>query len=337
MPELELISSTTDPAQEIADSIIDRPVLLFSGQGSQIAGMGRDLAEADPDAMDLWKEGERLSGLPLREIYWDGQDDDLNDTRAVQPALTITNINLWRAFSQRNPITPMAVAGHSLGEFAALAVAKVLPVSEVLEAVSLRGRLMAQADPQNTGAMAAIVKLDASQVLEIISEVNKSGDELLVAANYNTPSQTVISGSRNAVSHACAKAREQKGRAVELQVSGAFHSPLMEEANREFHKLLDKLSWHKPAVPVYANVSGQAATNEKQVKESIWKQMISPVFWVNLVRNLYLAGARWWMEISPRAVLGKMLGPSVAGLAGHCDALRVDLINSLSSILNYAA
>lgn len=336
MPELELISVSTDPAQEIADAIIDRPVLLFSGQGSQMSGMGRDLAEADQDAMDLWKQGERLSGLPLREIYWDGNEADINDTRAVQPALTITNINSWRALSRSHSIMPIAVAGHSLGEFAALAAAKVLPLDEVIEAVSLRGRLMAEADPHQTGSMAAIVKLDTAQIMDIVSEVNNESGELLVAANYNTPNQTVVSGTKNAIAMACEKAKQQKGRAIELQVSGAFHSPLMEEANREFHKLLDKLSWHKPAFPVYSNATGQASRDEKQVKESIWKQMISPVFWVNLIRNLYLAGARWWLEISPRAVLGKMLGPSVAGLAGHCDVLRVDLINSLSSILNYA-
>lgn len=336
MPEMELISASIDPAQEIADAIIERPVLLFSGQGTQTIGMGRDLAETDPDAMELWKEGERLSALPLREIYWDGNEDDINDTRAVQPALTITNINLWRTLSQRHSVNPLAVAGHSLGEFAALAAAKVLPVREVLEAVALRGRLMAEADPQGLGAMAAIVKLETPQVEAIVSEISEGG-ELLVAANYNTPTQTVISGTKKAISEACKKAREQKGRSVELQVSGAFHSPLMEDANREFHKLLDKLSWHKPEIPIYSNVTGQASTDEKKVKESIWKQMISPVFWVNLIRNLYLAGARWWMEISPRAVLGKMLGPSVAGLVGHCDAWRVDLINSLSSILNYAS
>lgn len=336
MSEMELLQVSEDPAQRIADAIIERPVLLFSGQGTQTGGMGRDLAEADRDAMDLWKEGERISGLPLREIYWDGTENDINDTRAVQPALTITNINLWRAFSQRHAVDPLAVAGHSLGEFAALAAARVLPVREVLEAVALRGRLMAEADRQGNGAMAAIIKLETSQVEAIVSEVSASG-EVLVAANYNTPSQTVISGTKKAIREACQKAREQKGRSVELQVSGAFHSPLMEEANREFHKLLDKLSWHKPVIPVYSNVNGQAATDEKKIKESIWKQMISPVFWVNLIRNLYLAGARWWMEISPRAVLGKMLGPSVAGLVGHCDAWRVDLINSLSSILNYAS
>lgn len=337
MPEMELISASTDPAQQIADAIMERPVLLFSGQGTQISGMGRDLAEADRDSMELWKEGERVSGLPLREIYWDGNEEDINDTRAVQPALTITNINLWRALSQRCPLDPLAVAGHSLGEFAALAAARALPLKEVLEAVSLRGRLMAEADPHGVGAMAAVVKLETPQVEAIVSEVSQSSGELLVAANYNTPTQIVISGTKKAIAEAGKKVKELKGRCVGLQVSGAFHSPLMEEANREFRKLLDKLSWRKPEIPIYSNVDGQAAVDEKKVKESIWRQMISPVYWVNLIRNLYLAGARWWMEISPRAILGKMLGPSVAGLVGHCDAWRVDLINSLSSILNYAS
>lgn len=337
MPQADLFTAPAEPAQEITEAIMDRPAVLFSGQGAQKKGMGKNLAEADRDSMDLWIEGERASGLPLREIFWDGDEADINGTNAVQPALTITNLNLWRAFSKRHSVSPAAVAGHSLGEFAALAAAKVLTPREVLEAVSLRGRLMAEADPQGLGGMAAIVRLEAPQVEAIVAETAAESGEILVAANYNTPLQTVISGSKKAVAQACEKARKLKGRSIELNVSGAFHSPLMREANEEFHKLLDKLSWRKPEIPVCSNVTGKILTGAKEVKESLWRQMISPVYWVHLIRSLYLAGARWWIEISPRAVLGKMLGPSVAGLAGHLDVLRVDLINSLSGILHYAA
>lgn len=324
-----------DPAQEIVDAIIDRPALIFAGQGAQEKGMGRDLAEADRDAMSCWKEAEHISGLPLREIYWDGEEKDMNDTRALQPALTVANWNLWRAFSGRHDLRPVAAAGHSLGEFGALAAAGVISPQSALEITALRGRLMAEADPEGSGAMAAIVKLDAPQVEEIVRIVSSESGEMLVAANFNTPLQTVISGTKKAVGLACKKAKEIKGRAIELRVSGAFHSPMMDEANRELQKLLDKIEWKDPAFPVYCNVTGQPARDAATVKKNIWRQMISPVYWVNLVRNLYLAGVRWWMEISPRAVLGKMIGPSLAGIAGQCDSLRVDIINSLASILNY--
>lgn len=333
----QCVIPTTDPAQRIADAILDRPALLFSGQGAQEAGMGRDLAEADADAMAFWKDAEKISGLPLREIYWEGDEAAMSDTRALQPALTTANLNLWHAFNRKHGgITPAACAGHSVGEFSALAAAGVISPKSALEITSLRGRLMAEADPSGVGGMAALVKLDDKQVLEIVEETAGETGELIIAANFNTPTQTVVSGTKNAISVACQKARGRKGRGVELKVSGAFHSPMMEEANRELHPLLEKTAWSNPRFPVYANVDAKPVLDAESAKKSVWRQMISPVYWVDLIRNLYLAGVRWWMEISPRAVLGKMVGPSLAGLAGQCDDLRVDLLNSLTSVLNYS-
>lgn len=326
-----------DPAQRIANSILeDHPVTLFSGQGSQMAGMGKDLAEASPEAMNYWKDAEKISGLPLREIYWEGSDEDMSDTRSLQPALTVVNYNLWNAIAPRLDVQPSACAGHSLGEFSALACAGAISPKSALEITSLRGRLMAEADPEGKGAMAAIVKLEQPDVQAIVNEAAGETGELVIAANYNTPLQTVVSGAKNAVAAACAKARALKGKSVPLKVSGAFHSPMMEEANRELAPLLEKTEWHDPAFPVYSNVDAQPATTGEQAKKSILRQMISPVYWLNVIRNLYLAGARWWMEISPRAVLGKMIGPSLAGIIGQCESLRVDLINSLSSVLHYS-
>lgn len=325
-----------NPAQEMADAILDKPALLFSGQGSQAIGMGKDLAEKDGEAMAYWKDAEKVSGLPLREICWDGNESDISDTRVLQPALTVANFNLWRSISNQTGVAPAACAGHSLGEFCALTAAGVISPKSALEITSLRGRLMAEADPDGQGAMAAIVKLEAPQVMEIVAQSASESGETIVAANFNTPGQTVVSGTKKAVNLACRKARELKGRGVELNVSGAFHSPLMAEANRELAPLLEKTEWRKPRFPVYCNVDGKPATEGETAKKSILRQMISPVYWVNLIRNLYLAGVRWWMEISPRAVLGKMVGPSLAGIAGQCDSLRVDLINSLSSVINYA-
>lgn len=315
-----------------------RPALIFAGQGSQVAGMGRDLAEASPDAMDYWKEAERISGLPLREIYWEGDEAAMSDTRALQPALTVTNVNLWRALSERlgPSFTPFAAAGHSLGEFSALAAAGVLSPKSVLEITSLRGRLMAEADPEGRGAMAAIVKLDMDAVADIVREAAAESGALLVAANRNTPQQTVVSGAREAVALAVQKARERRGRGMELKVSGAFHSPMMAEANRELAPLLEKTAWNTPRFPVYCNVDGKPVRDGESAKKSLLRQMVTPVFWVDLVRNLYLAGVRWWVEISPRAVLGKMVGPSMAGIAAQSENLRVDLIDSLTGLLTYA-
>lgn len=311
------------------------PALLFAGQGSQEKGMGRDVAEASPEAMQLWKDAEKASGLPLRAIFWEGDESEMSDTRALQPALTVTNFSLWRQMEDRG-IQPVAAAGHSLGEFCALAAARVLTPREVIEITSLRGRLMAEADPAGRGAMAAIVKLDGPDVAEIVEQAGHASGRLLVSANFNSPQQTVISGEREAVAEAVALAKQRRGRGLELKVSGAFHSPMMEEANRELAPALDRAEWKDPRFPVFCNVDGKPATDRRTLHKNILRQMVSPVFWVDLVRNLYLAAVRWWMELSPRSVLGKMLGPSLAGLAGHANALRVDLVNSLTSVLNYS-
>ena len=320
--------------EEVSDKMFG-PALIFSGQGAQEKEMGKDLAETDPESMELWKEADKASQLPLREIFWDGDESDQSDTRALQPALTVVNCNLWNNLTKRHKIEPVACAGHSLGEFSALVAAGVINPIEAIQATALRGKLMAEADPEHKGSMAAILRLDEELVNKLVQEAKKETNLPVVAANFNTPAQTVISGIREAVNLVCAKAKALKGRAIELKVSGAFHTPLMNEPNAEFQKFLNQLNWRDPTFPVYSNSTAKAAQSGTEVKKGILNQMVSPVYWVNTMRNLYLNGVRWWMEISPRAVLGKMVGPSMAGIAGQCDSLRVDLINSLSGILNY--
>lgn len=320
-------------SEQMLQEIVPTPAILFSGQGSQQKGMGRELAESDGDAMARWIEAEKLSGLPLREIYWEGEEEEMSDTAAMQPALTTVHLNYWDALRKNLPIAPHAAAGHSLGEFSALAASGVISPHDALRITSLRGKLMAEADPDRKGSMAAIVRLDAPQVLEMVEKAKNATGGLLVAANFNAPNQTVISGTQDALAKAIELTKEMKGRGVELKVSGAFHSPLMEKANAELRPLLDSIHWNDPKFPVYCNVDGKPIHTGAAARKNIFRQMISPVFWVDLIRNLYIAGTRWWIEISPRAVLGKMIGPSVSGIGAQCDTLRVDLINSLNSIL----
>ena len=292
--------------------------------------MGRDLAEASPEAMDLWKLAERVSGLPLREIYGDGDEAAMSDTRALQPALTVVNCNLWREMAGR--VSPRGAAGHSLGEFSALAAAGVLTPESVLEITALRGRLMAEADPQSKGGMAALLKLDEARVAEIVAEAAAESGELLLTANYNTPAQLVVSGAKNAVALACQKAKERKGRGIELKVSGAFHSPMMEEANRELTPLLRKAVWQKPRFPVYCNLHGKAVHDGESARDSLLQQMVSPVRWIETVRNQYADGARFWLELGPKAVLGKMVAPCLSGIAAGDADTRVELVSNLESV-----
>jgi [acyl-carrier-protein] S-malonyltransferase len=278
--------------------------VVFPGQGSQEPGMGRDLAEHSSEAMDLWKKAERLSGLPLREIYWDGDETAMAVTRNLQPALTVVNMNLWCFLAEK--LSPAAAAGHSLGEFAALFAARVLPMDSVLELVCLRGRLMDEATNQD-GRMAAILKLDQARVEELVAAAaSLTGQEIRIA-NFNTPGQFVISGHAQAVDHVCAGVKPLKGRALVLPVSNAFHSPYMREAGDELARHMDKLEWRDPKIPVYLNVTARPQADGQALKETVKQQMTSSVYWTQTIENQYASGMRSFLELGPKGALSRMI------------------------------
>ncbi len=287
-----------------------KTALLFPGQGSQEKGMGRDVAEASSEALDLWKYAEQESGMPLREIYWDGEDSDMANTRALQPALTVVNLTLWQACA--SSLEPLAAAGHSLGEFAALAAAGVLSVRDAIRAVAIRGKLMADAGREGHG-MAAVLKLEQDAVAEIVDKAAQGTGMELRIANYNTPGQFVISGEEAALDAAAGLAKESKGRCIKLPVSGAFHSPLISEAAEEFAKLLKQLEWNAPSFPVYFNATGIPEQDPNAIAELMQKQMTSSVLWVQTLASMWNSGIRTYTEIGPKGVLQKMLKPNFKG------------------------
>jgi [acyl-carrier-protein] S-malonyltransferase len=296
--------------------------ILFPGQGAQKSGMGRDAAEHDGDVMDLWKKAERISRLPLRDIYW--TDDDGPETAMtinVQPALTTVNLALWMRAAGK--IRPAAAAGHSLGEFSAAAAAGVLSFERILELVSARGRLMQEADGEGKGAMAAVLKLDRGQAELCAAEAARATGETILIANYNTPGQFVASGTKAAVNALQGIVREKKGRAVPLAVTGAFHSPLMREAAEEFARVLDAVPethWNTARFPVYCNVAPEPLTDPMRIRRCMKQQMTSPVYWTDSIRRQWDAGCRTFIEFGPGAVLSKMVGPILADYAdgaGH--------------------
>ena len=286
--------------------------LLFPGQGAQVPGMGRDVADASSEAMDMWKKAEAISGLPLREIYWEGDEAAMSDTMALQPALTVVNLTLWQALSRS--VRPLACAGHSLGEYSALAVARVLDVETCLKLVSLRGRLMAESDPDGLGAMAAIVKLPLEKVQEIVEKAKAESGEVLLVANYNTPGQYVISGTKDAVALASSMAKEVKGRALPLAVSGAFHSPLMQKAADELGHHMKKVVWARPICPVYSNVTAGPLEDGESIREAMLVQMTSPVRWIEIMQSEAAHGLHDFIEVGPKAVLSKMVARCLEGV-----------------------
>lgn len=308
--------------------------VLFPGQGSQESGMGRDLAEASKEAMDLWKKAEAICGARLREIYWDGDDAAMSETRYLQPALTVVNVSFWMhlAGSLRSRCPQLSMAGHSLGEYSALAAAEVLSLQHVLELVSLRGRLMAEADPEGKGAMAALLKLDLPQVGDVVRNAAEKSGAMLVVANYNSPAQYVISGRAEAVAAAEPLVKEHKGRMIRLAVSGAFHSPMMETAARELAGYMGKLAWSKARYPLYMNTCAQAMQEGDAIMREMKGQMTSSVQWIATVEAQWRAGVRWWCEVGPKTVLAKLLKPNLAGKGDEWEVRNVGSLEQAAAL-----
>lgn len=272
--------------------------------------MGREVAERFPEAMDLWKRAEKAAGAPLREIYWDGADQDMARTRYLQPAMTATTLGLWVVGHER--LRPRALAGHSLGEFAALAAARVLDIPAVLDLTALRGRLMDEAGAEQGGRMAAVLKLSQEAVQDIVDTVRGASGRELRIANHNSPAQFVISGVADLVDQAATLVKERKGRAVLLAVSGAFHSSLMREPAREFAGALKKLDWRTPRIPVYFNVTAAAEPDPARIQTLVAEQMTSSVLWTQTLLAQWNAGARTWVELGPKGVLSRLAGSILA-------------------------
>lgn len=280
--------------------------ILFPGQGSQKIGMGKLIAEKSKDVMDLWKKAEKYSSLPLREIYWESEDAELMaNTKNQQPAITVVNLGLWIYIS--NHINVHSVAGHSLGEFSALAAAKVLNFDSILQAVSLRGHLMAEADPEGIGSMYAILRLNAEQVEGLCKEASESTGKLVRLANRNTPGQFAVSGHKQALEDFVERASAIGGKAIPLAVSGAFHTPLMAEASAEFAKFLDQQDWQDAKYPIYCNTLGKPLQEAAQIHTTIKKQMTSSVYWIETICNQWDNGITRWIEFGPQGLLTRMM------------------------------
>lgn len=303
--------------------------LLFPGQGSQKQGMGRELAESWPDAAHAWKMGENVTGLPLREIYWEGEEKDMAHTSSLQPALFIVNTMNWLYIRDR--LEPSFAAGHSLGEYCALCSAGVLEFKEGLEIVSLRGKLMADAGIGQNGSMAAILKLDEDTVRELVEETRRETGRDILIANYNTPRQLVISGDDKAVDAAVKKASEKKGRGVLLPVSGAFHTPMMQEAADELAAYMDKKYWRTVRFPVFFNSTASPESDGEKIRDIMHKQMVSSVYWTQLIGNMFEKGVRDFVELGPKGVLTRMV-PQILGKDQDVDAQCLESREDLDSL-----
>lgn len=274
---------------------------IFPGQGSQFPGMGKELYDSSPQAKELFEKANSLLGFRITDVMFSGTEEDLKQTRVTQPAIFLHSVVL--AAVRASQFNPGMTAGHSLGEFSALVTSRALTFDDGLILVKKRADAMQHACEINPSTMAAILMLDDEVVERICAEVTASG-EIVVAANYNSPGQIVISGTINGVNIACEKMKAAGAkRAIVLNVGGAFHSPLMEPARTELEKAIQSTAFQKPVCPVYQNVNARGVTDTEEIKKNLIAQLTAPVRWTQTVQNMIADGAKTFIEVGPGKVL----------------------------------
>jgi [acyl-carrier-protein] S-malonyltransferase len=283
---------------------------VFPGQGSQSVGMLADLAGARAAVRAAFEEASSGAAVDLWALAQQGPEAQLNQTEFTQPALLAASVGVYRAWIAAGGAKPKLLAGHSLGEYSALVCAGALPLDQAAGLVRERGRLMQEAVPAGTGAMAAVLGAEDAQVVEACAAA--AGDEVVAAANFNSPGQVVIAGHAGAVERALAKLAELGVRkAVKLPVSVPSHTALMRGAAERLAERMGALSWSPPQVPVVQNVDARAHEALDGIRDALVRQLYLPVRWTECVQSLHARGATRLAECGP----GKVL----AGLAKRID------------------
>lgn len=279
---------------------------LFPGQGSQTVGMGQALVSKDKSVSDTFSKADEVLGESLSSLIFQGPQEKLTLTTNAQPALLTTSIAILNYFSQ-NGIMPDYTAGHSLGEYTALVASGALAFEDAVYAVRKRGEFMEEAVPNGEGTMAAVLGMDREKLMDVTETVSAEGHPVQLA-NLNCPGQIVISGSKNGVELASAKAKEGGAkRVIPLDVSGPFHSSLMKPAAERFEAILDSISVKNAGIPVIANVTAEPMSDASEIKNRLIEQLYSPVLWEDSVRKMLELGVDTFIEIGPGKVLSGLV------------------------------
>ena len=302
----------------------DGVAYLFPGQGAQSVGMGKQLYDVSPAARAVFHRVDMALGRPLTKLLFSGPEDELRETVNAQPAIMAVSLACISAMEERlgsdEMPRPSLIAGHSLGEFTALAVAGVLDVGETAQLVQERGRLMQEACEQRPGSMAAVLGLDQMTMEEISRETGT------YVSNINTSEQIVISGELVAVAQALDMASARGARKViPLRVGGAFHSALMEPARAGLLAAVERLAFKDPVVPIVANCTGEPLANAEDVKTEIVSQICSCVQWKQSIDYMLGSGVSQFLEVGP----GRALSSMVKRIDGSADAISVGDMDSI--------
>ncbi len=272
---------------------------VFPGQGAQFIGMGKELYENRPAARELFERANTILGFRITDIMFAGTEEELKMTKVTQPAVFLHSVIEF--LTADGLPSPDMVAGHSLGEFSALVANRTLDFEDALKLVCQRALAMQKACELRPSTMAAILKFDDQKIEEVCASIT---EEVVVTANYNSPGQLVISGSVEGVDLAIQKLREIGARRIlPLNVGGAFHSPLMQSAQKELAAAIEQTNFHEPICPIYQNISAQGTTDVATIQQNLKDQLTHPVRWTQSVQQMVAEGATEFVEFGPGEVL----------------------------------
>jgi len=283
---------------------VDKPRLafVFPGQGAQAPGMGQDVYEEYDAAKAVFKAADERLGFSISELCFEGPEDKLKETAIAQPAIVTTSLAYLAALRDMEVLPePEFVAGHSLGEYTALAAAGVLDVADTVQLAALRGRMMHLAAIQSPGSMAAVLGMDEATLKQVASEAG------VYIANYNSPGQVVISGDKDKMAAASDALIAKGAKVVPLAVSGAFHTPLMVPAADGLAKVIERLQFKDAAIPIIANTTGEPITSADDIKAELLKQLTTSVYWQKSIEFMIQAGITTFIEIGPGKVLSGLI------------------------------
>ncbi len=295
-----------DKVNDKGESFMGKIAFLFPGQGSQTVGMGQALAASEQIVSETFKKADEVLGESLSKLIAEGPQEQLTLTVNAQPALLTTSIAILKYFSQFG-IKPSFTAGHSLGEYTALVASEVLSFEDAVYAVRKRGEFMEAAVPNGEGTMAAVLGIDRDKLQRVTEIVSADGNPVQLA-NLNCPGQIVISGSKQGVEEASAKAKEAGAKKViPLDVSGPFHSSLMKPAAEKFASVLDTITLTDASIPVIVNVTAEPITEAAEIKKRLVEQLYSPVLWEDSITKMLELGVDTFVEIGPGKVLSGLV------------------------------
>ena len=291
--------------------------IVFPGQGSQSIGMMDDLAGLYPEIKNIFSRASDVLAYDLWDKVANGPESDLNKTEITQPALLTAAFATWQLWQDKTSEMPTLLAGHSLGEYTALVCAKVMSFENAVELVTERGKCMQRAVPSDIGAMAAILGLEDNQVETVCNEA--AGDEIVSAANFNSPGQVVIAGHKRAVERAIKMAKSAGAkRAILLPVSVPSHCMLMKTAADEFADILNKIEFNNATIPVVQNVDAKAKTDAKEIRSCLLEQLYKPVLWVDVIKSMRQQNIQKIIECGPGKVLAGLIKRIDRSIDVHC-------------------